>query len=76
MVEKGLDPTAADMIGEYVNMNGMEVYYCKYIYRNMYEFLRDVSFAVFAGNLLSMKIKSLNFFKQSQCIWSPRVDSK
>ena len=28
-----------------------------------YKFLRDIIFAVFAGNLSSTKIKSLNFFK-------------
>ena len=33
-----------------------------------HKFLRDVIFAVFAGNLLSVKIKSLNFLKQSKCI--------
>ena len=27
MIEKGLDATAADMIGKYVNMNGKKLFY-------------------------------------------------
>ena len=40
------------------------------------KFTRDVILAVFAGDLSSMKIKSSKNFKQSQCIWSSRVDNK
>ena len=32
--------------------------------------------AVFAGNLSSTKIRSLNFLKLSKCIWSTRADNK
>ena len=38
-----------------------------------YKFSRD---AVFAGNLLSSKIKSSKLLKQSPCIWSTKVDNK
>ena len=34
------------------------------------------NFHCFVGNLSSIKIKSSKFLKQSQCIWSSRVDNK